>query len=166
MKKLASIFTVAVASMMISSFAYADVKIGIVDMNLVFKKSSLLISMNDKLTKKFKPRQDEVNAAKKQLQDEVDQLNLNNATMSTDDRTKLQEKIITDKANVDILAASFERDLTLAKNKDLQTFTSKLSDAISKVAQEGNYDIIEQRSNLTYVNTKLDITQPILDQIK
>lgn len=166
MKKLYATLTATLASLMIAGIAHADVKFGVIDMNKVLSQSPLMVSLNEKLAKNFKPRQEELNAAKKQLQQEVDQLNLTNSTINADERTKLQNKIINDKANVDILQASFDRDLALAKNKDLQNFMTKLGAAIGKVAQDGNYDIIEQRSNLTFVHNRLDVTQQVLDQLK
>ena len=75
MKKWISIVTTALAFILMGSSAYADnIKIGVVDMNQILQKSPLMISINNNLTKKFKPRQDELNNAKKNLQDEIDQL--------------------------------------------------------------------------------------------
>lgn len=166
MKKSISILTALVFTLM-ASYAYADtLKIGIVDMNQVLQKSPLMVSMNQKLTEKFKPRQDEVNKAQKQLQEETDQFNLNSATMSAEDRNKAQDKIIADKANAEVLNSSFQRDLTLAKNQALQTFTTKLSAVINKIADDGNYDIIQQRTDIIYANKRLDITEQVLQEVK
>lgn len=166
MKKWISIVTTALAFILMGSSAYADnIKIGVVDMNQILQKSPLMISINNNLTKKFKPRQDELNNAKKNLQDEIDQLNLNGATMTTDARNKIQNQIIADKANVAVLAANLDRDVTIAKNQDVQTFMAKLSQVINKIAQDGHYDLIEQSTNMAFVGKNVDITQQILQQM-
>jgi outer membrane protein len=164
MKKLLSVAVAGMLTVMAGS-AYADnLKVGVVDMNQILQKSPLMISLNDDLNKKFKSRQDEINNAQKQLQDEAYQLN-SSTTMTTDDRSKLQSKIINDKANVDVMNTQFQRDLAIAKDQASQKFMTKLADVINKVAKDGKYDIIEQRTNLLYINSGLDITQDVLRQV-
>lgn len=149
----------------ISVFAAdAPFKVGVVDMNQILQNSSLMKSMNTNLTQKFKSRQDEINKATADLQNEASQLDTA-ATMSTSDRTKLQNKVLTDKANVQILTASFQKDLAIEKDQLLQNFMSKLSGIINKIATDGQYDVIEQQTNMLYVNPKLDITQQVLKQL-
>lgn len=157
---LAGVLTVMTGA----SYAADALKIGVVDMNQILQKSPLMISLNDGLNKQFKSRQDEINTASKQLQEELYQLN-SSTTMSQDDRTKLQNKIINDKANVDVMTTTFQKDLAIAKDAASQKFMAKLSDVINKVAKDGRYDIIEQRTNLLYINTSLDITPQVLQQV-
>lgn len=164
MKKLALLLALTLL-FSASAFAADTLKIAIIDMNQVLQKSPLMLDMNDKLSQKFTPRQDELNSAKKQLQDETDQLSLKGDTMSPDDRNSLQNKIITDKANVATLDASLQRDLIIAKNADLQTFTARFTQVIQKIAKDEKYDLIEQRTNIIFLNDKLDITQKVLQQM-
>lgn len=166
MKKWISVLA-TVTLMITTSFAYADtLKIGFVDLNQILQKSPLMISLNETLTKKFKSRQDEINNASKQLQDEVNQLTYSNTTMSMEERNNLQNKITEDKANLQILTTSLQKDLELAKNKSLQTFMTKFTSVINKIAQDGQYDLIQQSSNILYLNNKLDITQQVLPLVK
>ncbi len=164
MKKLLAIF---IFSLIFTSpvFAVNSLKIAVIDMNQVLQKSPLMISMNNKLMNNFTTRQQELNDAKKQLQDDTDQLNLKGDTMSNDERTQLQNKIINGKANVAVLQASFEKDLTLAKNADLQIFMQKFTEVIQKLAKEKGYDLIDQRTTIIYLNNNLDITQQVIQQM-
>jgi len=156
----------AFMSTLIACAAYADnLKIGVVDMNQVLQRSPLMVSLNDNLTKKFKPRQDQLNTANQQLQDEGVQLDTTGGSLSAADRSKLQNKILADKANVQILNATFQRDLAIAKDQDLQTFMAKLTSVITKIAQDGHYDLIQQQTNMLYVNSTVDITQAVLKQL-
>jgi outer membrane protein len=165
MKTWQSIVSASVLTLMVgTSYAADALKIGVVDMNQILQKSPLMISLNDGLNKQFKSRQDEINTAQKQLQEELYQLN-STTTMSQDDRGKLQNKIINDKANVDVMTTTFQKDLAIAKDAASQKFMTKLADVINKVAKDGRYDIIEQRTNLLYINTSLDITPQVLQQV-
>lgn len=165
MKKLL-LSTAAALVTLTSVQAFADIKMGIVDMNQVLQKSPLMATLNGQLIKKFQPRQDEINAATKELQDEVNQLNLNGPTMTADARTKMQNKIIADKANVQILTATLQRDLAIAKDHDTQVFTSKLTEVVNKIAQDGKYDLIQQSAGFAFINSKLDITQQVIQEVK
>lgn len=165
MKTWQSIVSAGVLTLMVgTSYAADALKIGVVDMNQILQKSPLMISLNDGLNKQFKSRQDEINTAQKQLQEELYQLN-SSTTMSQEDRSKLQNKIINDKANVDVMTTTFQKDLAIAKDAASQKFMTKLAEVINKVAKDGRYDIIEQRTNLLYINTSLDITPQVLQQV-
>lgn len=167
MKKLTATCITMLAMIAAPCFAASTtgLKIGIIDMNQILQKSPLMVSLNDGLLKKFQPRQTELANAQKQLQDDNNALNMNNSTMSADDRTKLQTKIVNEQANVQILSATLQRDVAIAKDEALRTFMSKLNSVITKMAKDGNYDFIEQSSNFAFVNPQFDITQQVLSQV-
>lgn len=166
MKKSLLLLTAAISIFTINTtFAADTLKIGVVDMNQVLQKAPMMTALNDNLIKTFKPRQDDLNTAKQNLQNEIDQLSLKAASMSADDQAKLQDKILTDRAAVDVATANLQRDLTIAKNASLQKFTARLTAAINKIAQDGQYDLIQQRTNIPYVNTKLDITDQVIHEL-
>jgi outer membrane protein len=144
--------------------AAGPIKIGIIDMNQILQKAPLMISLNADLVKKFQARQDEINKANKDLNDETNNLQYSN-TLTDAEKTKLTNKIIEDRANLQILQASFQRDLQIAKDQAMQTFMTKFSQVINKVAKDGNYDLIEQRANIAYMNNELDITSDVLKQL-
>lgn len=166
MKKLV-ITLCALVITSIASISYAaELKIGIIDMNQILQKSPLMISINNELIKRFQPRQDELIAAQKQLQDDTNRLNINGATLSPDDRAKLQNKILAEQANVQVLNANLQKDLAIAKDEAGQKFTRKLGEVITKIAKAGNYDLIQQNSGFAFVNTKLDITQDVINEVR
>lgn len=143
-----------------SVYAADSMKIGVVDMNQVMQKSALATSLNDSFVKKFQSRQDQLTRAQKDLQDENTQLSMPNISQA--DRTKLQEKIVNDKANVDVLSINLQRDVAIARSQNMQTFMAKLNEVINKIARDGNYDLIQTRNDMPYVNSKVDITAQVL----
>lgn len=163
MKKLLTILTLFFALSAIQCFAQ-ELKIGIVNINQILQKAPLMTTLNDGLLKKFQPRQTELIDAQKQVQEESNNFTLNNASLSADERSKQQNKIIADQANVQILTATLQRDLAIAKDEALKKFMTKLNSAISKIAQSGNYDLIEQNTNFVFVNSRYDITQEVLKE--
>lgn len=145
--------------------ATANLKVGVIDVQQILQKSPQIAAINNQLTKEFKPRQDKIVAAQKDLQAEADRLNKNGATMSDADRNKLQDQIIADKANVQGMAISFQRDLQQAQNKSMQDFMNQLTAVVNDVAKKGGYDLILQRAGVPYANNSLDITNQVLQEL-
>lgn len=167
MKKFLVLVFTALTLISIATQSYAqENKIGIINLNQILQKSPLMLSLNNDLLKQFQPRQNELIAAQKELQDENNKLTINGATMNNADRSKLQNKIISDQANVQILSASLQRDVAIAKDAAMQKFMAKLNEVIGKIAKDEHYDLIEQNSNFVFVNGKLDITEQVLREVK
>jgi outer membrane protein len=165
MKRIISAIAVGLCALAFNQCYAAELKIGIIDVNQILQKSPLMISLNAELVKKFQSRQDEVNNAQKVFQDETNKLATDNGVMSPADRTKLQNQIINDRANALILDATLQRDIAIAKDAALQKFSAKLNSVIAKIAKDGNYDLIQQNTNFAYVNSRLDITAQVLQQL-
>lgn len=165
MKKLFALLSVLVLTLVANQAFAAELKIGIVDMNQILQKSPLMVSLNSDLIKKFQPRQDELIAAQKKLQDENQKLSINGASMSNDDRSTLQTQILNDQANVQILTASLQRDVAIAKDAALRQFMTKLNQVIGKIASDEHYDLIQQSTGFAYINPRLDITQQVVKEV-
>lgn len=163
MRKILLATCAAVALSLVAITASADnLKIGVIDLQLILQKSPQIATINAQLNKQFKPRQDKIQAAQKALQDESDNLNRNSATMSVTDRNQLQDKIISDKANLEGMAVAFRRDLAAAQNQDMQGFMNQLSTVVNSIAKANKYDLVLQRAGVPYVNSSLDITSQVL----
>lgn len=164
MKRILLVAAMSLAIYSVQTFAQ-ELKIGFIDMNKIVQNSSVMKSLNESLVKKFQPRQDEINKATTALQNEVNQLTYS-SSLSDDEKNNLQNKVITDKANLDILNSSLQRDIAIAKANASRAFMTKFASIVQKIATDGNYDFIEQNSNVLYMNKKVDITQQVLDQMK
>jgi outer membrane protein len=162
MKLLRPVISVLALGLVACTVNADGLKIGVIDVQQIMQKSPQIIAINAQLNKQFKPRQDKLAAAAKELQSETDQLNRGRATMSADDRNKLQNKIIIDRANLDTSGLNFKNDLAAAQNQALQSFMSKLAGVVDGLAKSGKYDLILQRNGLPYVNSNLDLTSQVL----
>jgi outer membrane protein len=164
MKKLFKTVILAVGLLGASS-AFADTKIGVLDMEVVMQKSPQVAQLNQALQSQFKPQEEKVIAARKSLQDEVTQLNKNAAVMKDADKAKLQNKIIADKDAYDALAQSFSRDLGKAQRDSMQKFMKNVQTAVAKVAKEGSYTLIVNRAAVPYMDPSMDVTKQVLDSM-
>lgn len=166
MKKVILASAFAASLVLASSSAVADpVKIGVIDLQQIMQKSSQIAAINNQLTKDFKPRQEKIVTAQKDLQTETDQLTRNSATMTETDRNKLQDKLIADRSNVQAQMLTFQRDLNAAQNQAMQKFMTQLNDVVSKVAANGGFDLVLQKAGVPFVKTSLDVTNQVLEQL-
>lgn len=143
----------------------SNLKIAVVDMQQVLQKSTQIKTINDQLTKQFKPRQDKIIAEQKALQDEANKLNKDGSVMSADSRGKLQDKIIKERADLQGVAVAFQRDVSAAQNQAMQTFMTKFNSVVATVAKNNNFDLVLQRAGVPYVKDNLDITKQIIDEL-
>lgn len=164
---IAKIFVAIFLGIVCSCAAYADLgcKVGIIDMNQILQNAPMMKTINDQLTKTFSSRQDDLNNAKKQLQADTKTLAENPAGMDSGEIEKLQDKLIYDKANIVITEAALEKDLTIAKKGHLKKFMARLAAVVKKIAQDGGYDLVEQKTNIVYLDDKRDLTQQVLKQL-
>jgi outer membrane protein len=147
--------------------AFADgLKLAVVDMQLVLQKAPQIAKINESLNKQFKGRQDKIIKAQHDLQDETQNLEKNAAVMKTDERTNLEQKIMTDRNNVQTMVASFQKDLSKKQSESLHGFSQQLDGVVSKLAEQTGVDLVIQKGSTLYAKQDLDITQKVLDALK
>lgn len=165
MKKLFKVVLPVVAMLFAGSvFAQAApaTKIGVLDMQQIMQKAPQVIAINKQLQAQFQPRQQKIEAAQKQLQDEVNNLNRNASVMSVADRTKLQEKVNKDKDDFQAMVQSYQKDLNAAQSADMQKFMGDLNGAVNNVAKQGGYTLIVQRAAVPFMQPDMDVTGAVL----
>ena len=141
-------------------------KLAVVDMQSVLQKAPQIAKINDTLTKQFKGRQDSILQLQNQLKDETNNLEKNAAVMTTEDRNKLEKKVMTDRNNERTMIASFQKDLSKQQSESLHGFSQQLEGVMKKLAAQSGYDLVIQKGSTLYAKNDLDITQQVLDALK
>ncbi|MDQ8039529.1 MAG: OmpH family outer membrane protein [Rickettsiella sp.] len=153
--------------MVLTTNAYAEgVKLAVVDMQAVLQKAPQIAKINDSLTKQFKSRQDKIIQEQHNLQTEAQNLEKNAAVMKTEERTKLENKIMTDRNNVQSMVASFQKDLSKQQSDSLHGFSQQLDSVVSKLAGQMGIDLVIQKGSTLYAKDDLNITSQVLDALK
>ncbi len=153
--------------MLLAANAHAEgVKLAVVDMQAVLQKAPQIEKINKNLTAQFKGRQDKIMQAQRDLQNETQNLEKNAAVMKADDRAKLENKIMTDRNNVQSMVASFQKDLSKQQSDSLHGFSQQLDGVVSKLAAQTGIDLVIQKGSTLYAKNDLDITQQVLDALK
>ena len=144
----------------------AELKVGVVNMDQVLQKSPLAMQLNQKISTDFKPRQDAFNAAQLKLQDAANQLAFTGFKMTTEERNAAQAKVNAQRQDLEKMSASLQQDLAAAQSQGSQALLAKLNTVIQKIAKDGSYDMILTTANILYLNTTIDITTSVIDQLK
>lgn len=162
---LVSIMALFISSLALSAHA-EGLKLAVVDMQIILQKSPQIAKINESLTKQFKGRQDKILQAQRDLKSETDNLEKNAAVMKTDQRNTLENKVMTDRNNVQTMIASFQKDLSKQQSESLHGFSQQLGGVMSKLATQSGYDLVIQKGSTLYAKNDLDITQQVLDALK
>ena len=141
-------------------------KIGIFDMQQMMQTSPLVEQLNKRLQDQFKPRQDKIQAAQKNLGDEINKLNDTSSKLTNDERNKLKDKIIADRTSYEAMAKSYQEDLSKAQGDAMQKLMTQLNAAVSQVAQKNGYTLVVQKGAVLYAKPDSDVTQQVLDALK
>lgn len=147
--------------------AHADqLKLGVVDMQVILQKAPQISKINEALTRQFKGRQDSIVKAQGDLQKEAEDLKKNAAVMQADKRSNLENKLMIDRNKVNSMIAAFQKDLSKQQSESLHSFSQQLDGVVSKVAEQSGYDLVIQKGTTLYAKNNLDITQQVLDALK
>lgn len=165
MKKLL-ISIVLLASLSVLGIANAEMKIGVLDLQLVLQQSPQVQAADAKFRKEFGAREQKIKDQAQALQTEVDNLNRNAAVMSTAEQNKAKDKIAKDQDNLQQAQAQFQQDVQTAQGKAMQTILNQIKDVVASLAEQKGYDLIMQKSSLVYSKDEYDITPQVLRALK
>jgi len=147
-------FCLAIA--LFSSFASAQVKIGVINVQQALSNTDELKKASVDLAKKYQPRTDELDKIQKDLESIDAQLNSGklNAQATADlqaqgTRKQRDQQRMTDDMNADVAK---DREDILAK------MSQKMQDVINKLAEDKGVDLIVEASQTLYAKPTLDLT--------
>ncbi len=154
-----------VAFILSAPFAMAsssNVKIGVVDLHKVLQESSQAKVISKRLEGQFKPRQEKLFVAQKQLKADAEKLRRDATLLTAAQKTALQNKIIQEQRTLEQSGAKYQEDLNKAQNQAMQEFFAKVKMSLDKIAQQNGYDIVLQKENVPYSNPDMDVTKQLI----
>lgn len=146
--------------------ATTGLKVGVVDVRQVLQKSPQMAEVNTRLEKQFKPQQVKITEAEKTLQATMDKMNREGAVMGESARAQLQQKIISDKANIQAMITTFQQGLGAAQNEAMQKLLSQVGEVVTQMGKDGKYDVIFQGENVPYVDKKWNMTEQVIQAMR
>jgi len=147
-----------------SNNLYADTKIGVVKLDVLFKEIPIYKQSQNNLKNEFKPKADEL----KKLETSWNKLNddylKNERTMSKNDRKEKIKVINQTEQEFRNKQQKLQQELQSKQNSELQRIRIIVEKAINEYAEKNDYDLILRADGTTLFAKKyVDITQDIIN---
>jgi outer membrane protein len=140
--------------------------IGVVNMRQVFESSAQVKKINDQLSKQYSPQRDKIVSLGKELQENINKIQKNQAVMDKKSADQLRETISKQEQDLRMQQAQFQQTLFTAQNKAMNDFMDKVTAAVKKVADEKKIEVVLPQSGLLYAKDSKDITSDVLSALK
>jgi outer membrane protein len=148
------------ASLLISSTAWAQTKIGFVRTERVLKESTPAQAAQKKLEAEFSKREKELQDLASRLRGLSEKLERDLPVLAEKDRVNQQREITDMERDLQRRQREFREDLNQRRNEELAGVVEQANQAIRKIAESEKFDIIFQEA--VYASPRIDITDKVL----
>ncbi len=155
----------AVALVLATSPAWAELKIGVVDYARLLSESPQAKQMTAALRAEFAPRQRELQNQQQQFKQREDKYSRDGATMSDDQRSREEQSLGDSQRDLQRKQSELQDDFNARRNEDLSRLQKILVDEVQKYARAQNFDLV-LAEGVIYSTSTIDITPAILTRLQ
>ena len=137
-----------------------EFKVGIVNLDRIFREANTAKSAQVKLEQEFSKREKELNDIASQLKTASEKFEREAPTLAESQRATRQKQLVDQDRDFQRKRREFQEDLNSRKNEELQTVIERANKVVKALAEAEKYDLIVQEA--VYVNPKLDITDKVI----
>ncbi len=142
------------------SVSAQEFKIGIVNLDRIFREANSAKSAQTKLEQEFGKREKDLNDIATQLKTLSDKYEREAPTLAESQRATRQKQLVDQDRDFQRKRREFQEDLNARKNEELQQVIERANRVVKTLAEAEKYDLIIQEA--VYVNPKHDITDKVL----
>ena len=140
-----------------------EFKIGIVNLDRIFREANSAKSAQTKLEQEFSKREKELNDTGSQLKTLSEKFEREAPTLAEAARNTRQRQLMDQDREFQRKRRQFQEDLNTRKNEELQVVIERANKVVKSLAETEKYDLILQES--VYVNPKHDITDKVIKSL-
>lgn len=144
--------------------AAAGVKIGFVNVQQIMAKAPQAEAARAQLKKEFGNREKNLTAQRDAIQKQESDLKRNSSVMSADKKSAAEKALRDKMSSFNREMSTFRDDFNMKRNQLLQGLQKQISDAITKVAKDGGYDLVLS-TGVVYASGKVDLTKQVLAEL-
>lgn len=170
MKKLFKTTAVAVlATLMmgtsINAFAH---KVGVVDMQEIYKQIPQMAKIEQALQSEFSERRQELEKLQGDIRFEAEKFKRESTTMSQAQKDALRDKIQGMQQNLAEIGRPLEQEIKTRQNQELAKIQTLIIEAIEEVAKKGDFDEVKVKDTTIYFNPKkvTDLSEKVVDVVR
>ena len=157
------IFLTTVIALAGFSASAQEFKIGIVNLDRIFREANSAKTAQAKLEAEFSKREKDLNDIAAQFKMLSDKFEREAPTLSESQRNTRQKQLVDQDRDFQRKRREFQEDLNARKNEELQQVIERANKVVKTLAEAEKYDLIVQEA--VYVNPKHDITDKVLKSL-
>ena len=138
----------------------ADIKIGFVNTERVFREAAPAKRAQQALEREFSARNAELARVEKQGRDLQSELERENVTMSEATRREKERQLADISRNFQRLQREIREDLNLRRNEELASVQERATRVINQIAEQEKFDLIVQEA--VFASSRIDITEKVI----
>jgi outer membrane protein len=154
------LFLGAVIALAGFSASAQEFRVGVVNLDRIFREANSAKSAQTKLEQEFSKREKELNDTATQLKTLSEKFEREAPTLAESQRNTRQKQLVDQDREFQRKRREFQEDLNTRKNEELQQVIERANKVVKTLAEAEKYDLILQES--VYVNPKHDITDKVI----
>lgn len=143
--------------------AAAEVKIGFVNTERIFREAAPALKAQKKLEKEFAARDQELQKTSKQIKDLQSHLEKEGVTISDTERRNKERDLANLNRDFQRAQREFREDFNLRRNEELGAVRERASKVIISIAESEKFDLIVQE--VVYASPRIDVTDKVLKSL-
>ena len=152
---------------MLPNMASAELKMGIVNLDVLFKEIPIYRESQEKVKKQFDPRARNLKTLEQEWNSLNDQYLKNETVMSEKEKKDLVEKIQNVETKFRSGQEKIQADLQKVQQEELSRIRTIVEKAITEYAEKNDFDIIIRADGTTlYAKKYINITQEIISKLQ
>ena len=152
---------------MLPNMASAELKMGIVNLDALFKEIPIYRESQEKVKKQFDPRARNLKTLEQEWNSLNDQYLKNETVMSDKEKKDLVEKIQNVETKFRSGQEKIQADLQKVQQEELSRIRTIVEKAITEYAEKNDFDIIIRADGTTlYAKKYINITQEIISKLQ
>ena len=152
--------TVLAGCVLAAGSAHAQLKIGFVNTERVFREAAPAKRAQQKLEREFAARNAELAKVEKQGRDLQTELERENVTMPESQRREKERQLADISRNFQRMQREIREDLNLRRNEELASVQERATRVINQIAEQEKFDLIVQEA--VFASSRIDITEKVI----
>jgi outer membrane protein len=148
----------------VNAFAH---KVGIVDMQEIYKQLPQMAKIEQSLQNEFEERRQELEKLQGDIRFEAEKFKRESTTMSQDQKDALRDKIQGMQKNLAEKGRPLEQEIKARQNQELAKVQTLIIETIQEIAKKGDFDEVKVKDTTIYFNPKevTDLSEKVVTAV-
>ncbi|MDD3529164.1 MAG: OmpH family outer membrane protein [Gallionellaceae bacterium] len=142
----------------------ADLKIGFVNTEKLFRESPVAVRAQKKLEQEFARREQDIQKQIKQARDIQAALEKDGLTMAEAEKTRRERDLANLSREIQRAQREYREDLNQRRNEEFSAIHQKARKLIQDIAEKEKYDLILE--NVVHASPRIDITDRVMKSLE